>query len=322
MPAKVVKAAAVLERLEPRSYEVFALAWTQAHPEAEADMRLLFQRALEQLQGLENGRVLPQGHELLQPTMKKTALPDGRDRNTWRQEQVRKALSAATPQPKGKRVAYFVGGGMSTGKSTTLRWLEEGGAINLQNMVRVNADRFKEGDGAEVPATLRVEGIPEFEAIIRAGDVRAGDLTHEESSEISWAVLKGAMSSGRSFVYDASLSNPQSALELMDAAQAASYRVVLIGVGAELGQTWERALARGKQTGRYVRPSLIVNSAEGFNEGFERLAQAADEAMFLDTTGDRAIIARKRLGGSLEVTDKKRYHELGIGNEQRQKANN
>ena len=107
----------------------------------------------------------------------------------------------------------------------------------------------------------------------------------------------------------------------MDAARAAGYRVVLIGVGAELGQTWQRALARGKQTGRYLRPSLIVNSAEGFNAGFERLAQAADEAMFLDTTGDRAIIARKRLGGSLEVTDTKRYRELGIGNEQRQKTN-
>ena len=67
-----------------------------------------------------------------------------REQGLITEEQLRKALLAATPQPEGKRVAYFVGGGMSTGKTSTLRWLEEGGAINLRNMVRVNADRFKE----------------------------------------------------------------------------------------------------------------------------------------------------------------------------------
>lgn len=150
----------------------------------------------------------------------------------------------------------------------------------------------------DINADTIEELIPEYASIIAAGDGRAADMVHEESSAISKALLKRAMQpQGRRFniVYDATLANASKTRQLFTDWKARGYHTHLVGVTIDPHEGITRAFLRAKRSGRWVPVSVLKSAHAGFNAAVKDHTKIADSANIYDNTqSEPTEIASKR----------------------------
>lgn len=238
-------------------------------------------------------RTLPDDHPLLTPT----DTINTPERAALRENLVKEVIGDAKPPEQGSPTLDLMGGGGASGKGFVLRNLVADGHIRTDNAVRLDPDGIK-------------ELIPEFGAIAQAGDSRAADVVHEESSTLAKTVLGEAMNRRLNIIYDSTLGNPDKTMKLIDDAHEKGYEVRLFGVSADPELAVERAAARGEQSGRYVPIDHQLKAHRGFSQGFESYAEKADSAFLFDTNSEPRQIAVKELDGELEILDPAAYQRF------------
>lgn len=122
-------------------------------------------------------------------------------------------------------------------------------------------------------------------AILALGDSRAAAVVHEESSLLRKQAEAGAIAMRTDMVLDVTLGNPAKGVDTLRQLKDAGYEVRLVGVTTPTQIAVERAVARGKNSGRYVVLDELVKAHRGFSAGFEQYAALADDVRLFDNSG-------------------------------------
>jgi len=199
------------------------------------------------------------------------AMPDGEPRALWHKRQIYRALAAGITQPHGERHLYMTGGGGGAGKTTVVRYRQELGLTPSAGLVAINADRFKMGDISEEQPDpcLRVDGIPEYLQKVEERDPRGAAMVHEESAYMAKKAFRLALATGTDILHDSTMSEPKSALALMEQAWNAGYKVEVIGVTTDPVEAVRRSGVRYVRTGRFVHPRCLLYDTKYFATYFE-----------------------------------------------------
>ena len=217
-------------------------------------------------------------------------------------------FAKATPAPETRKpVAYVMGGGGASGKGFVKDHLIKTGRINVTGAVSLDPDEVK-------------PEIPEYTAIVAAGDSRAAAVTHEESSDIAKRVKARAIAGRYDIVLDVTLGDPKKGEKYLQEFKDAGYEVRLFGVTVNPEMAVIRAGLRAERSKRYVPYGALLHAHKGFNGAFESYAKIADEAVLFDNTTDRQEIAHAT-GGELVVSNQQAYNEVAERSQINERAN-
>ena len=195
-----------------------------------------------------------------------------------------------SPAPDGRKpIAYVMGGGGASGKGRVKAWLHNMGIVPSVNVVNLDPDEIK-------------MLIPEYLAIVAAGDWRAADTVHEESSALGKQVKARAIAGRHDLMLDVTLGIQNKAEKYLQELKDAGYEVRLFGVTVEPEVAVARAMIRFEGEGRFVPIDQLLNAHRGFNSGFASYADLVDQAVLYENTDGRTILAEK-INGAL-VTEK------------------
>lgn len=223
-------------------------------------------------------------------------------------------FSQAKPVQDGtKPIVYVMGGGGASGKGTIKGKLIAEGLIDTKNTVSLDPDEVK-------------PHIPEYDAIVKAGDSRAAAVTHEESSDIAKRVKAratgGSDGSGPKYnlVLDATLGNPANGVAYLEDLKARGYEVRLFGVTVDPRMAVVRATNRAIKSNRWVPIKALLHAHKGFSSAFERYAEIADQARLYENSNNPILLAEKS-NGILEVKDATAYNEIVERSQINERAN-
>lgn len=243
-------------------------------------------------------RSLNDNNPLLTPTdSKKTVEWGGQqvDRSVMRDDIENRAFEGKDPAPTSRKpIAYVMGGGGASGKGTILTLLTQQGVVDRAGAVHIDPDSIK-GE------------IPEYEAILAAGDSRAAEVVHEESSVLGKRVKKRAIGGKYDIILDVTLGEPKKGMQTLQELKDAGYEVRLFGVTIDPRIAVMRALIRANDTGRFVPIDMLLAAHKGFTPTFEKYAVLADEARLYDHSDGRHNLAEKR-DGELVILDPEEYN--------------
>jgi len=204
-------------------------------------------------------------------------------------------------------VAYVMGGGGASGKGTIVKMLRQEGHIPDKGVVEINPDDIK-------------EAIPEYKQIIEAGDGRAAEITHEESSDLAKKLQAEAITKKTDILLDVTLGDKTKGITKIQELKSAGYEVRLIGVTVDPEEAVKRAVTRGLASYRFVPGGDMLAAHKGFSGAFEDYAKLVDEALLFDNNADIPVhIAMSGKGGKLEILDDSlytRFHDKEVINEQ------
>lgn len=190
-----------------------------------------------------------------------------------------------------KPVVVFMGGGGGSGKSTVLDSGVESGLIPDLKYVTINPDDVK-------------ADLPDYKKVRRAGDYRAAEIVHEESSDVADMALAQAVQENRNIVIDKTMANPGKNLALMELLRQKGYEIRFVGVTVDPGTAVNRNLGRFYNSGRLPQLQAMVRSHKAFNGNAEQYLEAADIGVIVDTSGNSPVtFVSKNADGSVEVTD-------------------
>src|SRR5262249_23847795 len=140
------------------------------------------------------------------------------------------------------RRATFLLGPPASGKTT---WLA-GHQANYGNRLLIDPDEVK-------------HRLPEYDALIAAGDPMAGTLVQRESSLLQDQIRDAAVSDGLACVHDPAGGHPDYLADI-EAIKRQGYRTEVVGTFvSDVRELFERAHQRGLATGRYVPEHVIVD---------------------------------------------------------------
>lgn len=223
-------------------------------------------------------------------------------------------FSQAKPVQDGtKPIVYVMGGGGASGKGTIKGKLIAEGLIDTKNTVSLDPDEVK-------------PHIPEYDAIVKAGDSRAAAVTHEESSDIARRVKAratgGSDGSGPKYnlVLDVTLGNPANGVAYLEDLKARGYEVRLFGVTVDPRMAVVRATNRAIKSNRWVPIKALLHAHKGFSSAFERYAEIADQARLYENSNNPILLAEKS-NGILEVKDATAYNEIVERSQINERAN-
>lgn len=197
------------------------------------------------------------------------------------------ALAGHAPSKGAKPVATFLGGGPASGKSTL-------GAIP-DGSVPVDPDAIK-------------GKLPEYQAMVKAGDPKAAMFAHEESSRIAKDVQRESVKHGLDFTLDGTGDTSFEKMSAkIDAAQKAGYQIDAKYVTVDTDEAIRRAQARAAKTGRMVPESVIREIHASVSQTFGKLIESGklDTAELWDNNGNGkpSLVGRKKLGGDWVIAD-------------------
>ena len=220
-------------------------------------------------------------------------------RETMRDMIVSRLFNQLVPVQDRAPIAYIMGGGGASGKGTIKRLLQSTGQIPSSGLLELDPDEIK------------LE-IPEYKQIVAAGDWRAANVVHEESSAIAKRVLAKAISKPQyDLVYDVTLGDPVKAAVSLRALKAAGYEINLYGVVVDPVLALARADARARTTGRYVPLDQLLKAHKGFVAGFPGYLALVDRAaLFENSDTTPTLIAQRTATGGLEVLAEKAYNQV------------
>jgi predicted ABC-type ATPase len=262
-------------------------------------------------------RTLPDDHELLRPTAREDVGPDGKRHVTFKptaevpedhplvakgilksgtvkrkvlhEAIMQHIIRNATPRNDGLApVAYLLGGGGGSGKSTVARQLALERGFDLKSAVNIDADEIK-------------KFLPEFIEIKEAGDGRAAATLHEESSYIAKNLTLRITDENRKTRYnvliDGTMANEGKSKGLIAKLKANGFNTVLFGVTVDPAAGMERAFERAKSSGRWVPSEEIEKAHRGFNAAVKSYLPLVDSAYLWDNTPPEPTeVAKKELG--------------------------
>ncbi len=165
------------------------------------------------------------------------------------------------------------------------------------------------------PDVVRTQ-LPEYQAMVRAGDPDAAALTHEESSLIAKTASDVAISLGLPLVIDAVGADDEGQFSskvqgLVDH----GYHVTVRYVNVPLEVAEQREADRASATGRSVPSGVLVTKHAEVSRGFTNIAQISQVRVEVyDNTGDEPILIAEGFGDpalgpdALKVHDRDRYH--------------
>jgi N12 class adenine-specific DNA methylase len=206
-------------------------------------------------------------------------------------------FSGKTPVPEGKKpIAYVMGGGGASGKGSVKTELVKRGLIDDSNTVALDPDEIK-GE------------IPEYNAIIQAGDFRAAAIVHEESSDLSKQIKAKAIEGRYNLLLDVTLGDKAKGIKTLQELKDAGYEVRLFGVTVMPELAVVRAINRAKKTNRWVPISSLLAAHKQFNGAFEDYAKIVDMASLFDNTTGRQEIAQL-VDGKLVITNQEAYNQV------------
>jgi N12 class adenine-specific DNA methylase/predicted ABC-type ATPase len=160
-------------------------------------------------------------------------------------------------QPQQHPVATFFGGGTASGKSSL--------TADTPDNARIDADAIK-------------RLLPEYQQMLAAGDPRAAEYTHEESSALAKRVEAEAQQRRLNYILDGT---GDTSFEKMAAkvarARAAGYGAAGKYVTVDTDTAIQRARRRGARTGRMVPETVLRATHASVSDTF---ARAADEHLF------------------------------------------
>ena len=171
----------------------------------------------------------------------------------------------------------IMGGGPASGKSTLLS-SGAGGSIPVGKAAsQVNPDNMK-------------EALPEWESM--GSDPTKAAFLHEESSYLSKRLVAASLERKTDIVLDGTGdSSPESMIGKVTSARNAGYKVNGVYVTVPTQTALDRALARGKETGRFVSPDVITNTHVGVSRTFPAITNQFDSLKLFDTSGTPKLIA-------------------------------
>jgi predicted ABC-type ATPase len=214
--------------------------------------------------------------------------------------QIVRALFQGAGTHREDAKAIFLAGGPASGKST----LVKGGDVHLPaDAVDINPDTIK-------------AMLPEYKALIDAGDKSASAKVHEESSHLSKLAMNLALLRKHHVIVD-SVGNSEAGKfagkirATLDAGYETSVTYATVPTDVALA----RAETRAKKTGRHVPAGYLRASHRDVTIRFLDDISTMDgvAVRVFDTTTKRPkLIAEKAIKGSLAVRNRKLY-ELFVG---------
>lgn len=223
-------------------------------------------------------------------------------------------FSQAKPVQDGtKPIVYVMGGGGASGKGTIKGKLIAEGLIDTKNTVSLDPDEVK-------------PHIPEYDAIVKAGDSRAAAVTHEESSDIAKLVklraTGGVDGKGPKYnlVLDVTLGDPAKGVAYLEDLKARGYEVRLFGVTVDPRMAVVRATNRAIKNNRWIPIKALLHAHKGFSSAFEQYAEIADQARLYENSNNPILLAEKS-NGILDVKDATAYNEIVERSQINERAN-
>lgn len=186
-------------------------------------------------------------------------------------------------------IATFLGGGPASGKSKVM--LSSGG----------------DSDSAVIDADGIKGQLPEYKALVDAGDKRAAAYAHEESSTIAAKALKAAADKKINFTLDGTGDSSFEKLSgKADQARKSGHLVVGKYVTVDTDEAIRRAEKRAQRTGRMVPASVIKEIHGAVSDTFAKAIKhnTFDAAELWDNNGrEPKLVGSKPLGGTWTVHD-------------------
>jgi SPP1 gp7 family putative phage head morphogenesis protein len=170
--------------------------------------------------------------------------------------------------PSSDPTVYMMGGGAASGKSSVInsKALDD---VLPRNRVNIDPDAIK-------------TRLPEYNAMVDAGDVRAAGFTHTESSYISQRMMDEATALKLDVLLDGTGDKSLDILtERVNRYRAQGHKVIANYVTVPTDVAVSRAKARAIETGREVGESVI---REAHEENSRVLPQAMDDGLFDEVT--------------------------------------
>jgi len=191
-----------------------------------------------------------------------------------------------------------MGGGPAAGKSTLINSGKGGDIPKGNEAAQVNPDSMK-------------EELPEWDAMGETSTTRAA-FTHEESSYLAKRHTAAAIERRTDIVLDGTGdSSPESMIGKITTAKQAGYKVNGVYVTVPTERALAGALARGKETGRYVMPEVITATHAGVSRTFPLITNQFDSLKLFDTTDlfEKGVVKLigSGTGGKFEVLDPVAY---------------
>jgi predicted ABC-type ATPase len=206
---------------------------------------------------------------------------------------------AGKPKPEGERTVYFMGGGPSSLKSTTLK----SGMTNIpEDALKIDTDEIK-------------EFLPEYREWVEWGVGDAANLTQDESKHITQLVSRELIDGGYDFVYDTTGDgNYKGFKERLEAMRENGHRVVAHYMTNDVKTALALNQKRFEETGRkvpesnltYIHGQVSRNVPQALRDGL------FDELYLYDTDdldgGPKLILSSKN--GKTKIFDPVAYKKF------------
>lgn len=227
-------------------------------------------------------------------------VPDGKggmrfsDERQALHDQIVADATAGVPSQAEPRFV-MMGGGPASGKSSILG--------------KDGVDVPGEGEAVQVDSDGVKGKLPEYQAMVGAGNPSAAAFSHEESSYLAKRIQAQAFANRQHVVLDGTGdSRPESVRGKVQAARLSGYRVEANYVTVDTDTAVARATSRAGRTGRVVPESVIRSTHSSVSRVFPEVAGEFDSVNLFDNNGSSPkLIARGRRGSSLEILDAPAY---------------
>jgi len=195
-------------------------------------------------------------------------------------------------EPQEICVALVLAGGPGSGKSTLL----DERLSPPSPHTKIDPDAFK-------------ARFPEYKLLVEAGDSRAAEVCHEESSDLAARLLARAIARRHHIVLDQVGGGPPGRfLGKLVQLVSAGYRVEVVYADTAVETAIDRARIRATKTGRIVPEDLIrakhAEVAARYQEVLEHDGIAAIELWACDE--ETRMVARHEAGRAPEILDQSR----------------
>ncbi|KAJ9440964.1 hypothetical protein DIPPA_00440 [Diplonema papillatum] len=193
----------------------------------------------------------------------------------------------------------YSAGAMGAGKSHCVRWMSERGYFPFDQLVRIDADKFR-------------EMLPEWEGYLEADLLSAGARTRREAGYCVEIAQEAALQANKNTWVDGSLRNESWYAAEFDRIlkEYPKYRITIIHVFADLELVKQRAHARGMSTGRFVPDEEIEDSFKKVPSVVRSLTPRAAFVAHIDNNGPVPRLADFCVHGSCQVNPSGAWHEI------------
>jgi len=204
--------------------------------------------------------------------------------NTIQDEVFKNAAQTNNPE------FYMLGGGSGAGKGT----VQKGETILPKKAVTIDSDAIK-------------TKLPEYSAMVKAGNASAARFVHEESSMVAKQIMENSIISGRyNTILDGTGTSPKAKIE-----QALKYgqKTNAVYVTIDVNEAIKRAEERAIRTGRKVPINDILNTHKGATKAFDFYKDKFNNVQLWDNTSTPKLIGETR-NGKFTIINQKLYNNF------------